>query len=147
MSIVRAINRAYDVMAERNWDTIYYALDLHGTCLKANYENGGYEFLPGAREALQYLSRLEETCLIVWSSLHQAEVRPVFEFLYDNGIEPFHFNSNSEVRNTDTGCFDRKFYFSVILDDKAGFAPEDWVDVVAAVKANREKYDLNFKKS
>lgn len=74
--ITRAISRAYRVMRERNWDTVYWAVDLHGTVLESTYQVGTFQFINQAAEtALQYLSSLPETRIIVWSSMHDADMQ------------------------------------------------------------------------
>lgn len=126
--LVDAIDRAYKTMRERNWDTIYWAIDLHGVCLKSNYEQGGYQWindlvLPG----LQEIAKRPESRIILWSSAHPEEHGPIVKFFADHGVVVLGFNSNPLVSDTATGCFDEKFYFSILLDDKAGFDPQyDW---------------------
>ena len=45
----------------------------------------------------------------------------------NHDIYSWEFNFNPTIENTQTGCFDDKFYFSILLDDKAGFDPDtDW---------------------
>jgi hypothetical protein len=136
--IQKAIDRAYDVMQERGWDTIYWAIDLHGVCLKSNYENGGYTFFnEDAKAGLQAISARPESKIILWSSCHDYEKQPIIDFMAEHGIKVRHFNKNPDEQNTKTGCFDQKFYFSVLLDDKAGFDPEtDWKHVMSAIRAN-----------
>lgn len=132
MSILRAIKRAYDVMEERNWDTVYWAVDLHGTVITSNYESGTYEYInEEAKLALQAISNLPETKLILWSSMHVFDQFNVIALLKQDGIDVTWFNQNPAVANTATGCFDRKFYFSVLVDDKAGFDPSEWAEVHA----------------
>ena len=130
--ITKAIARAYRVMHERNWDTIYWAVDLHGVCLKSNYENGGYEFInEEAKIGLQHISMREENKIILWSSCHDHEKQAIIDFFADNAIHVDHFNVNPDEANTKTGCFDQKFYFSVLLDDKAGFDPDEhWAEII-----------------
>lgn len=126
--LVDAIDRAYQTMRERNWDTIYWAIDLHGVCLKSNYEQGGYQWindlvLPG----LQEIAKRPESHIILWSSAHPEEHAAIVQFFADHGIFVSGFNGNPFVADTATGCFDEKFYFSILLDDKAGFdAQDDW---------------------
>jgi hypothetical protein len=61
----------------------------------------------------------------------------------EHGIMPQYFNENTAVENTATGNFSSKFYFSVLLDDKAGFNPEtDWVLVKEQVEKERKKFHL-----
>lgn len=132
MSLVRAIKRAYSVMAERNWDTVYWAVDLHGTVITSNYESGTYEYISEeAKLALKAISNLPETKLILWSSMHLADQFNITALFKQDGIDVTWFNRNPEAANTPTGCFDQKFYFSVLVDDKAGFDPSEWAEVQA----------------
>lgn len=63
------------------------------------------------------------------------------DFLRSRGISVHYANENPEVGNTATGNFDRKFYFSVVVDDKAGFDPSEWEDIALAVRLCREIED------
>ena len=129
MSIIKSIERAYSLLQERNWDTIYWAIDLHGTCIKSNYVSGEYEWInEDAKECLQLIQSLPESKIIFWTSCYEYEWwKNIVPWFIENGINNFSFNSNSAVQSTKTGCFDTKFYFSVLLDDKAGFDPDtDW---------------------
>ena len=127
MSIIKSIERAYSLLQERNWDTIYWAIDLHGTCIKSNYVSGEYEWInEDALKCLQLIRSLKETRIILWSSVYSKEQLNIRKFFYENDVEVDFFN-NSLEKNTETGCFDTKFYFSILLDDKAGFDPDtDW---------------------
>ena len=55
-------------------------------------------------------------------------VRPIFVNIKKDGIEFSYINENPEVAGkTEWGDFDTKMYANVLLDDKAGFDPEeDW---------------------
>lgn len=131
--IIKAIERAYAVMRERNWDTVYWAIDLHGVCFPSTYEQGGYKFVNAdAKEALQRISARPESRIILWSSCHPNEQADIMAFFAEEGVAVSYFNENPEVSNTRTGDFTKKFYFSVLLDDKAGFDPAvDWAHVAA----------------
>lgn len=146
MSILRAIERAYRVADERNWDRVYWALDLHGTCLVSNYQGGTYEWIsPECRDALKALSGFPETNLILWSSLHQRDKIGVSRFFDAEQVAFVDINANPYERNTSTGCFDQKFYMSIIVDDKAGFDPTEWPAVLDAVIECRRKYGFDLK--
>lgn len=138
MSIIKAIEKAYKKAEERGYDRIYYAIDVHDTILKSNYENGGYEFVnEDAKKCLQMLSDRPEVEIILWSSLYRTEKYRVMDFLSDSRIDAYSINSNTLELNTEYADFSQKFYFSVLLDDKAGFDPEtDW-------KAIMEWYERN----
>lgn len=144
MSIQKAINRAYRVAQERKYNAIYWALDLHGTCIESNYKQGNYSWLnEHCAEALRYLSEQEETHLIIWSSLHQNEIPNVVSFFVDHGIKVAAVNSNPMEASTTSGCFDQKFYMSIIVDDKAGFDPDEWPDVVHSVKQAKQAFGFS----
>lgn len=143
MSIERAIERAYRVSSERGWPRVYWALDLHGTCLKSNYATKAYEWLtPDCLPILRALSELPETNFIIWSSLHQADKEGVAAFFAEAGINIVGINTNPLEASTETGCFDEKFYMSLILDDKAGFDPTEWRVVFDAVMDYRNRFPL-----
>lgn len=130
--ITRAIDRAYRIAEERNQEFIYWAIDLHGVVLKSNYEQGGYQFINEyARRALRLLSFYYRHKIIIWSSCYPEEQQRILDFLKFNGIEADYFNENPECPDTKSGCFSQKFYFSILLDDKAGFDPNvHWDDII-----------------
>lgn len=143
MSIERAIERAYRVSNERGWPRVYWALDLHGTCLKSNYSTKAYEWLtPDCLPILKALSELPETNFIIWSSLHQADKEGVAAFFAEAGIKITGINTNPQEASTETGCFDEKFYMSLIVDDKAGFDPSEWQAVLDTVLDCRTRFPL-----
>lgn len=129
--IVKAVERAYKVMAERNWDTVYWAVDLHGVCLRSNYESGGYKWLnDDVPRVLKLLSDRPENKIILWSSVYPEEKSDIIGFFNDHGIQVWDFNGNDSEPNTKVSCFNEKFYFSILLDDKAGFDPDtDWLAI------------------
>lgn len=130
--IKKAITRAYDILEARNWDTVYWAIDLHGVCLKSNYQNGGYTFEnDDVLKGLRAISERPESKIILWSSCHKAEQPAIIAFMAEHGVTVHYFNENPEVEDTSTGNFTDKFYFSILLDDKAGFDPEtDWKEII-----------------
>ena len=133
--ITKAIERAYEIMHERNWDTIYWAIDLHGVCMKSNYAEGIHEFISQeAIDTLRLISSLPESRIILWSSVYDEQKLNIMNVFEAEGIHVFDFNQNSEAADTPTGCFSQKFYFSVLLDDKAGFDPAtDWAAIHATL--------------
>ena len=128
MSIIKSIERAYSLLQERNWDTIYWAIDLHGTCIKSNYVSGEYEWInEDAKKCLQLISSLSENKVILWSSCYNQEKFKILDFFGINNIYIDNFNKNPYIKSTSSGYFGEKFYFSILLDDKAGFDPDtDW---------------------
>ena len=142
-----AIPRAYAVMKERNWDTVYWAVDLHGTVIESNYRTGTYSYISEeAKLALQAISALPETKLILWSSMYGPDQANIMELFRLDGIKVDWFNENPEAENTNSGCFNQKFYFSVLVDDKAGFDPSEWSAVMATTLQLSEDFHNEKKK-
>ena len=143
MSILKAIAiNHFEYKEKRNWDKTYWFLDLHSTILKPNYSVGNIptEFYPYAKETLQLLTKLSDVVLIMYTCSHPNEIEEYINFFESNNIHFDYINENPEVI-TDTngyGCYDKKPYINVLLDDKAGFSgEEDWVLVLNLMK---EKY-------
>lgn len=133
MSIIKAIEKAYSKALQRNFDRLYFAIDLHGVVLKENYQNGKYEFFND--DVVPALKKLQELrpefkiaiWTIVWSSILDDERQKLDQFFVDNGIYFDFYNENPKEISTSYADFSKKFYFSVLLDDKAGFDPDtDW---------------------
>lgn len=131
MSIANSIINAYRTMYDRKWDKVYWAIDLHGVCLESTYESNTYKWInKDVVAGLQAISARPESVIILWSSCYHAEFDGIIKFFKDENINVSYFNQNPEVPNTETGCFMDKFYFSVLLDDKAGFDPfTDWAEI------------------
>ena len=127
-SILKAVKRAETTANNRHYDTIFWAIDLHGVILHSTYAQGHYRVTNDhAITFMRYLSAIERHRIIIWSSCHDEEKPAIIAFLESHGIKVDYFNENPEVENTHSGAFDQKFYFSILLDDKAGFDPDtDW---------------------
>lgn len=123
------IERTYKDMARRGWDTIYVCVDVHDVILEGKYNrhNVGAEYMPNALRVLKQWTARTDVRLILWSSSHDDATQSVLSGLIQKGIKFDFINSNPECPNTDLCRFDEKFYFNILLDDKAGFEGEtDW---------------------
>jgi hypothetical protein len=136
--ITKAFDRAFKKLKERDWDKIFVTIDLHETMIKPTYESDDvFEFYDGVIDTLKMMSNSEKISLILFTSSH-----PVYrcEFMkhmcFQEHIYFDHHNDNPEVVNTSYGCFDDgKFYYDVLIDDKAGFDPEeDWTKIQQKLK-------------
>ncbi len=140
MSIVRAIKvNHFETMERRGWDKTYWFFDLHSTVIKPNYEanNIPKEFYPMAKYVLQELSKRDDIVMIMYTCSHPHEIVQYVEFFKEHNIEFSYVNENPEVTNADTsyGCYDKKPYMNVLLEDKAGFnAEEDWFKIAKFMK-------------
>jgi hypothetical protein len=140
MSITRAIERAYNTAIERSWENIFWCVDLHGTVLKANYKNDSFEFYDDAvAKYLKEISDYPETKIILWSSIYDADLKLVLELFNQHSIAVEFVNENPVVPNSQTGNFTEKFYFSILVDDKAGFHPDEWEECARVTKENHQR--------
>jgi len=126
--IVKTFEKAYVTAKRKSWDRLYVAVDLHETALKPTWQKEiSKEYYPFAKEVLQVLSDRKDICLILWSCSLPELNKEYFEFFKQDGINFDYINENPEVGSTEYADFETKLYFSLGLDDKFGFDPdEDW---------------------
>lgn len=129
--IVKTINlNHYEAMVKKNWGKTYWLVDIHGTILKPNYTKEiSTEFYPYAKETLQLLSKDPTVVLILYTCSYPEDIKLYMEMFEGNNI---HFdydytNNKPLIDNTTYGFYEAKPYCNVLIDDKAGFNPEeDW---------------------
>lgn len=124
----------------KDWDTIYVAIDWHDTITESTYNNStALKFTPNAIEALQLLTSIPEFKLILFTSSYMEKCEELINVLATHDIKIDWVNENPEVENTKFGDFNDKFYYNILLDDKAGFDPEDdWGDIVEFAVEHKE---------
>jgi hypothetical protein len=130
--ITRAIQAAYKAARERKWTKTYWAIDIHGTMIIPNFKKGDIpkEFYPHVVDTLRLLSQRRDVVLILFTCSHPHELVEYGEYFRSLNIHFNYVNTNPEVSTADYGCFDSKIYFNVLIEDKAGFDPEqDWVKI------------------
>lgn len=118
----------------KGWPEIYFCIDLHGTIVpggkSSDDKTDSDTFYPDAREVLQHLCRRKDIMLILWTSTPEERLIDVKEFFKFHGIKFTFFNENPHAKDTPRSSFKKKFYFNVLLDDRAGFEPEtDWTAI------------------
>ena len=132
MSIISSIKRSYKAAKRKNWDTVYWAFDIHETIIVPNYQLGNIpkEFYPHAKETMQMISKRKDIDLILYTCSHPNEIKKYLSFFKKLGIKFKFVNENPDVHNASYGCYDKKFYFNVLFEDKGGFdAKTDWLKV------------------
>jgi hypothetical protein len=123
--ISNAIRSAFRKMKERGWTTMYWAIDVHDTILPGKYASDQeYEPYAGCVEVLKWLSDNPCMRIIIFTSSSLADYEKLKEWMLNrHGIRFDYLNENPECPNTDYADFSGKFYFNVLIDDKAGFDP------------------------
>ena len=143
--IYNAFDAAFKQKEQKNWDTIYILVDLHGTIFYPTYEeHEQFLFYPNAKEVLQILSKEPLFNLILWTSTYDDDLRHYIDVLEKNDIHFDQVNENALEPSNRYACFDRKFYFNIGIDDKFGFYPkEDWTYINMWLNNNLERLNNN----
>jgi len=135
--ITKAIKNAFKRKKEKQWEFSYWAIDLHETVVKPNWSAHEIpvDFYPLAKEALQLISAQKDIVMIMYTCSHPPEITAYLEFFGKHDIHFKYVNENPEVINMKYGNYDKKPYFNVLFEDKAGFdANEDWEYVIKTIK-------------
>jgi len=141
MGVIKSIElNHFEYKVKRNWNKTYWFFDIHGTILKPNYEYGNIsnEFYPYVKETLQYLSKLDDVVMILYTCSHPHEIEQYLKLFEDNNIRFSYVNENPEVVTevNGYGCYDKKPYVNVLFDDKSGFDAEiEWKEVLELMQS------------
>lgn len=131
------IERAFKDKLRRNWEKLFVCVDAHDVILEGKYSfmNDGAAYMPNAIRVLKNLSERKDIVLILWTSSYNGPTLSILENLEKNGVHMDYVNENPECPNNHLCDFNKKFYFNVLLDDKAGFEGQtDWFLVETELK-------------
>lgn len=125
------IRKTFEMKKVKGWPEVYFCIDLHGTIIPSGKDTNDTTdekaLYPYAQEVLQYLSSRKDIILVLWTSTPQPRINQAWGWFDKMGIHFSYVNENPHASNTPRSCFDQKFYFNVLIDDRAGFEPEtDW---------------------
>lgn len=135
--ITRAIKNCLQRAREKKWKKTYWAIDIHGTLLKPNFKKNeiSLEFYPYAVEVMQILARRKDIVKIMYTCSYPHEIKQYVEHFAQHGIYFDYINSNPEIVDGGYGYYKDKFYFNVLMDDKAGFDGEkDWKKIMTLLE-------------
>ena len=133
--LIKRIYDAREYQKQKGWEKTYWAIDLHNTIIKSTHkkvqegDKPWRDCYPYAIESLKELSLRKDICLILYTSSFQKEIDNIDEWFISQGINFQYVNNNPECPNTEYADFNTKFYFDVLIDDKAGFDPNLWEDI------------------
>ena len=126
--IERAFDNAWKAKERKGWDHIYVLVDVHGVMYEPDYTKPSEKVYPDCLEPLKIMSEDNRFKLIMWTCSRAEDIKKYREQLGKFGIKFDWVNKNPEVQHLEAlGDYRNKLYANVILDDKAGFDPEDWV--------------------
>lgn len=134
------IDKMFHHAFEKEWYKTYWAFDIHGVILKPNYRKDHLhaEFYPYAKETLQLLSKRDDIVMILYTSSYSTEIEFYLKIFEENDIYFKYINENPDIDSTkgNFGFYEKKFYFNVLFEDKAGFDPDfDWYSIYHLLKA------------
>jgi len=152
MSIDRAIRRSFQKKYDNGWEEfprMFWAIDLHGVILKSTYREafGEQDLNKDCIDVLRWLSNHSNMSIILFTASNQSYIDEVMTFFKKLGIRFDHVNTNPEIQTKGFCNVDKKFYFDILIDDKAGFEIDsDWslvkdtlIDLEEWEKVNEEK--------
>jgi len=130
--ITDSIYRMFQDKIIKKWNKLYIAIDLHNTIAYKNGSNLSY--FKDAITTLIELSKKEYIVLILFTSTHPPAAQSVITYLGKMGIKFKYLNSNPECANNIVADFSDKFYYNLLIDDRAGFNPlTEWPTVLTAI--------------
>lgn len=130
--LVNYISKMFDSSFKKKWFETYWAIDLHGSIIKPTYNGVEVEYYPYAKEVLQILTKRPDIKMILWTSSFPDEIRQYLETMCKDDILFDAINENPGIssKNGNFGYYEQKFYYNVLIDDKAGFIPEtEWKQI------------------
>lgn len=133
-------DRAFEAMERKGWDNITVAVDLHDTVFKSTYsEEVSEEFYPYAKETLQLMSEHPQIKMYMFTCTPSKIRRKYRKFLLENNIvmstHPKDVMNSMRIKENAFQAYDTKPYYNVLLDDKAGFDPDqDWIFLLTYFK-------------
>ena len=131
------------------WYETYWIFDLHGTLIKPshNHDLSQIEWYSYAKECLQILSKRDDIKLILWTSSYPHELVHFLNEFKSSDIRFSYINKNPEINSKHFGWYEEKFYFDLMFEDKAGFNPEEFKEILDFLKSEDFlKPDISWKK-
>jgi hypothetical protein len=127
--ITKAITNCLRSARAKGWARTYWAFDIHGTMLHPTFQSGVLStvFYPYVKEVMQLLCKRDDIVLILYTCSYPHEIVEYLKCFEDHGIHFNYVNENPDICAGAYGHYDRKFYFNILFEDKAGFDPlTDW---------------------
>ena len=140
------IQHVQNQKVERKWEKLYWCIDLHDTIITGTYNrfNDGAIIYPYAKETLDYLFDSPDHYTILWTSSYMTSIQDVVQ-RFDLNFNAI--NCNPECPDTKLCDFQDKFYFNLLLDDKAGFdGTKDWREIYEALTDTGKVYTTKNKR-
>ena len=124
------IEKSYELKNIKKWEKVFWMIDVHDTIFPGYYmKNQLLNFFPHSKDVLQFLTKQDDACLILYTCSYEHEINKMLSHFEKNNIHFEFTNKNEHVSNTSFGCYTKKPYFNILLEDKAGFESSDWIKI------------------
>lgn len=148
-SILQWVKKMMRHAIEHKWPVTYWCFDIHGTIAEPDYTTKAkhLNFYPYAKEVLQILTKREDVKLILFTSSYPTEIKKYLKILKANNIIFDYVNENPDIGTAkgSFGWYEKKPYFNVLFDDKAGFDPQrDWIFLFEYLTTTNDKTDPSW---
>lgn len=127
---------------EKGWKKLFWAIDLHGTIIPPSHNfQDKKEFLgigpdvTYCEAALIEISQRNDQCIILWTATDTSRIwNDIVPWLDWHSIKVKYHNENPECQSEAYARFTGKFYFDILIDDKAGFDVSWWKSIYEEVR-------------
>lgn len=142
--MIHWIPKMFEHAFEKRWYETYWSFDIHGTILVPTFRKDSYdsEFYPWAKETLQYITeKRKDIIMILSTSSYPEEIEHYQKVFKENDIYFKYVNENPDIDSSkgNFGYYVNKFYFNVLIEDKAGFTPEtEWYQIYSLLRQYEE---------
>jgi len=142
--ITVAFEKAFERMAIQEWPFIYISVDLHETiCHGHHYSGQQIKFYPYTIDCLQFLLKHPLFKVGLYTCTRDEYLKPYFDALKVEGVIFDYINDSPVTEPTALASFEKKPYFNVLVDDKAGFdATVEWEVLLFYLMSKTQLYDL-----
>lgn len=130
--ILSWIEKMFVHAEKKQWYETYWFIDLHGVISIPDYRKKMKEinYYDYCKDTLQFISmNRPDIIMILFTSSYPDEIKKYMEQFEKDNIFFKYVNENPEISDAKGafGCYDKKPYYNVLLDDKASFNPNtDW---------------------
>lgn len=145
------IEKMFAHAEQRQWYETYWFIDMHGVISKADYrkQSNEIDYYPYVKETLQYISKNRpDIIMILFTSSYPKEIESYMKIFENDNIFFKYVNENPEVSDLkgNFGYYDKKPYYNVLIDDKAGFNAEtDWQPIYEYFLSTNYKPNTSWK--
>lgn len=145
------IKKRFEIASKRRWDKVIVAVDLHDTVMNSEKYNAAIKNSQTVRHAskwavyqqailpLQMLTKRTDVKLVWYTGTDEKTLEIITSMLFaEYSIKFEGIAGGDEFELVHEGqSFENKPCFDILLEDKAGFDPEeDWKEVLKGINNN-----------